>query len=286
MYMVLVMKEFINEFLNQRPNVIGAFGYGSGVFKQLGYNNKDNPQIDLILVVDDIKSWHKENINKNPKDYSFIGKNFFMKASIKKIKGLTGITYQSNIKYKNHLFKYGVIEYCDFVKNLETWDSFYVAGRLQKPILVIKSNNVIDDLIIKNRRNACKIGLLCLDEKTVSNLFLTICKLSYTGDTRMTVAENPHKVNNIVGASYDKFMMMYNFDDLYKINGKKIEYNINLDNLPSSLSKINKTKKDILEYLYNLNKKESFNQTIKGLKTNGIIKSFKYGFAKILKKFK
>ena len=32
------MKELINEFLSSRPTVIGAYGYGSGVFKQLGYN--------------------------------------------------------------------------------------------------------------------------------------------------------------------------------------------------------------------------------------------------------
>ena len=58
------MKEFINEFLSQRPNVIGAFGYGSGVFKQLGYDKKEKPQIDLILVVENIREWHRENIKK------------------------------------------------------------------------------------------------------------------------------------------------------------------------------------------------------------------------------
>lgn len=280
------MKEFINEFLNQRPDVIGAFGYGSGVFKQLGYSSKEKPQIDLILVVENIREWHKENIKKNPKDYSFIGKNFFLKASLKEIKGLTGITYQSNIEYKNHLFKYGVIEYKDFIKHLSSWDSFYVAGRFQKPILVLKSNQEIDDLIIKNRRNACKIGLLCLDEKKLKNLYLTICSLSYTGDTRMKIAENPNKVSNIVGASYDKFDEMYDFDDLYSKNNDNIEYDINLDDLPDSLKKVKKTREDILNYLYNLNKKESFNQTLKGIKTNGVVKSIKYGFAKILKKIK
>lgn len=284
--MVLVMKEFINEFLSQRPEVIGAFGYGSGVFKQLGYDNKEKPQIDLILVVENLRKWHEENIKKNPKDYSLIGKNFFLKADMKKIKGLTGITYQSNIEYKNHLFKYGIIEYKDFIENLDTWNSFYVPGRLQKPILILKSNETIDNLIIKNRRNACKIGLLCLSEKKLTNLYLTICSLSYTGDTRMKVAENPNKVNNIVGASFAKFNEMYDFNDLYTKNGENIEYELHLDDLPDLLKNVKKTKEDILNYLYELNKKESFNQTLKGLKTNGIIKSFKYGFAKILKKFK
>ena len=260
------MKDFIKEFLNERPEVVAAFGYGSGVFKQLGYDSKEKPQIDLILIVNDMKLWHKENIKKNPKDYSFIGRNFFLNSSLDEIKGITGITYQSNIEYKGHLFKYGIIEYGDFVRHMQTWDSFYVPGRFQKPILTIKSNNFIDELILQNRRNACKVGLLCLNNKDLKDLYLTICNLSYSGDTRMKVAENPKKVDNIVGASYDKFNEMYNFNDLYQKNGERIEYEIDIDELPSSLEKYikdDKTKEKVMEYLSDLNRKESSLQTMK-----------------------
>ena len=283
------MKDFIKEFLNERPEVVAAFGYGSGVFKQLGYDSKEKPQIDLILIVNDMKLWHKENIKKNPKDYSFIGRNFFLNSSIDEIKGITGITYQSNIEYKGHLFKYGIIEYGDFVRHMQTWDSFYVPGRFQKPILTIKSNNFIDELILQNRRNACKVGLLCLNNKDLKDLYLTICNLSYSGDTRMKVAENPKKVDNIVGASYDKFNEMYNFNDLYQKNGERIEYEIDIDELPSSLEKYikdNRTKEKVMEYLSDLNRKESSLQTMKGIKTNGIVKSLRYGLAKVLKRFR
>lgn len=283
------MKDFIKEFLNERPEVVAAFGYGSGVFKQLGYDSKEKPQIDLILVVNDMKLWHKENIKRNPKDYSFIGRNFFLNSSLDEIKGITGITYQSNIEYKGHLFKYGIIEYGDFVRHMQTWDSFYVPGRFQKPILTIKSNNFIDELILQNRRNACKVGLLCLNNKDLKDLYLTICNLSYSGDTRMKVAENPKKVDNIVGASYDKFNEMYNFNDLYQKNGERIEYEIDIDELPSSLEKYikdDKTKEKVMEYLSDLNRKESSLQTMKGIKTNGIVKSLRYGLAKVLKKFR
>ena len=278
------MKDFIKEFLNERPEVVAAFGYGSGVFKQLGYDSKEKPQIDLILIVNDMKLWHKENIKRNPKDYSFIGRNFFLNSSLDEIKGITGITYQSNIEYKGHLFKYGIIEYGDFVRHMQTWDSFYVPGRFQ-----IKSNNFIDELILQNRRNACKVGLLCLNNKDLKDLYLTICNLSYSGDTRMKVAENPKKVDNIVGASYDKFNEMYNFNDLYQKNGERIEYEIDIDELPSSLEKYikdDKTKEKVMEYLSDLNRKESSLQTMKGIKTNGIVKSLRYGLAKVLKKFR
>lgn len=283
------MKDFIKEFLNERPEVVAAFGYGSGVFKQLGYDSKEKPQIDLILIVNDMKLWHKENIKRNPKDYSFIGRNFFLNSSLDEIKGITGITYQSNIEYKGHLFKYGIIEYGDFVRHMQTWDSFYVPGRFQKPILTIKSNNFIDELILQNRRNACKVGLLCLNNKDLKDLYLTICNLSYSGDTRMKVAENPKKVDNIVGASYDKFNEMYNFNDLYQKNGERIEYEIDINELPSSLEKYikdDKTKEKVMEYLSDLNRKESSLQTMKGIKTNGIVKSLRYGLAKVLKKFR
>lgn len=283
------MKDFIKEFLNERPEVVAAFGYGSGVFKQLGYDSKEKPQIDLILIVNDMKLWHKENIKRNPKDYSFIGRNFFLNSSLDEIKGITGITYQSNIEYKGHLFKYGIIEYGDFVRHMQTWDSFYVPGRFQKPVLTIKSNNFIDELILQNRRNACKVGLLCLNNKDLKDLYLTICNLSYSGDTRMKVAENPKKVDNIVGAAYDKFNEMYNFNDLYQKNGERIEYEIDIDELPSSLEKYikdDKTKEKVMEYLSDLNRKESSLQTMKGIKTNGIVKSLRYGLAKVLKKFR
>ena len=105
----------------------------------------------------------------------------------------------------------------------------------------------------------------------------------------MKVAENPKKVDNIVGASYDKFNEMYNFNDLYQKNGERIEYEIDIDELPSSLEKYikdDKTKEKVMEYLSDLNRKESSLQTMKGIKTNGIVKSLRYGLAKVLKRFR
>jgi hypothetical protein len=50
-----VKKEMIEDFLSTRPQTIGTFGYGSGITKQTGYNKNDNPQIDIILVVENDK---------------------------------------------------------------------------------------------------------------------------------------------------------------------------------------------------------------------------------------
>ena len=48
----------------------------------------------------------------------------------------------------------------------------------------------------------------------------------------------------------------------------------------------NLIKEKIYEYFTKLNKKESSAQTIKGLKTNGIIRSISYASKKISKRFK
>ena len=97
------MKEQILDFLSCRPKVIAAYGDGSGVFKQAGYSSKDKPQLDLILIVDDVKEWHLENIKKNPKDYSFIGKMYFKLTRKSKLIGKTGVSYLSNILFKNSM---------------------------------------------------------------------------------------------------------------------------------------------------------------------------------------
>lgn len=297
------MNKGILEFVNKRPKVVAAYGYGSGIFKQSGYSSKDKPQIDLILVVDDLRKWHLENMKLNKKDYSFIGKNFFKHGNIDKLKGSTGITYVSNISENGNVFKYGTIEKRDLTNYLETWKSFYLPGRFQKNVYPIVDNKEIDTLIDKNRENALLLSAY-LEEKeetTKKDLLVTICGLSYLGDTRMKFAENPRKVLNIVEGSFDAFNQIYKFDkdylkvkqDVILIDKEKVKEE--LVNLPDELLEyinpyLNESdeviREKVFEYFTNLNKMESSTQTIKGIKTNGITRSISYASKKVLKKFK
>ena len=297
------MNEKILEFVKKRPEVVAAYGYGSGVFKQSGYTSKDKTQIDLILVVDDLKKWHLENMKTNPKDYSFIGKKFFKYGSIKSLKGKTGITYVSNILENGNIFKYGTIEAKDLEKNLSTWKSFYLPGRFQKNIYPIIENEEITKLIEKNREQALLLSsyLQTKEEVSKKDLLVTLCGLSYLGDTRMKFAENPRKVLNIVEGSFDKFDKIYKFDRSY-LRPKDNEYVLDreklrseLTNLPSELVEYitpylgeddEVIKEKIIEYFTNINKKESGSQTIKGIYTNGIIRSVNYAASKVGKRFK
>ncbi len=293
----------IEEFIKNRPSVIAAFGYGSGIFKQSGYTDKDKPQIDLLFIVDDIKKWHKENIKLNKKDYSFIGRNFFKNGKIKNLKKATNIVYVANIVENGNVYKYGTIELNDLINDLSTWNIFYMAGRFQKTIYPIVEANELNNIIVKNRDNALLLASYLVNSDTVTkkDLLVILCGLSYLGDTRMKFAENPRKVLNIVEGSYDKFLELYDFNkpyltlkDDYLIIDKSLVKK-ELVNLPSGLVEYikpyldkedNLIKEKIYEYFTKLNKKESSAQTIKGLKTNGIIRSISYASKKISKRFK
>ena len=297
------MKDEIKKFIEKRPQVKAAYGYGSGVFKQAGYTKKDKPQIDLILVVDDLKKWHIENMKLNKKDYSMLGKVYFKNSSISKLKGTTGITYVSNIKENGNTFKYGTIEKGDLLKYLNTWESFYLPGRFQKTVYPIIEDESLKEAIEKNREKALILSayLTGLPKVNRKDIYQILCGLSYLGDTRMKFAENPRKVLNIVDGSYNELNKIYNFDTDYikddcgeiVIDRDKIEEELGM--LPEALFNYIKDdlssddqiiRQKIYGYFTELNKKESSKQTIKGIYTNGICRSISYAAKKLSKKFK
>lgn len=300
-------EELLKQFVSDRPACLGAYGYGSKIFKQLGYSEQTKAQYDIIFVVENISKWHKDNYKLNPKDYSFIGKHILTSDKMYKLKKNTGMTYQSNILFNDAIFKYGVIDRQDFAANSLTWKSLYVTGRFHKPTLPIVTNNVLDDIINKNRELALFTSIVLLDdngEQTLEDLYMKICELSYAGDTRMKIAENPNKVKNIVIGNYEFFKDTYGTGNKYfGLNDDGIiEKNISnimsdIDKLPffinmylnsNDYSKDNliAIKNGIIDFLTTVNKKESKEQTIKGIMTNGVIRSAKYAFPKVIKKIK
>lgn len=286
--MNLDIKQDIIKFLNRRPDYLGAFGYGSGVYHQNGYKDKETPQVDIILAVDNTKKWHSDNIKANPKDYSITAKIFFGKCPSSYQEIGAKICYLTYLKDKdiNRNFKLGIIEKKWLMEDLINWDSFYLAGRFQKPIEVIKTDEDFNKAIISNRCNALKTAkMLLADEQYCDKeLFQKICSLSYLGDTRMGIAENPNKVENIVGASFEIFKDMYNniscSDSINELPLDLREYLL-VNNC--NMSDLLRTKELLYKYFITKNGEISKLQTIKGLLTNGPIKSYAYGMAKIKK---
>ena len=294
----------ITEFVENRPEVVAAYAYGSGVFKQTNNNPNKKTQIDLILVVDNLKDWHQKNMKLNKHDYSLMGKEFFKYASEDVVKGSTGIAYISDIKFDGTLFKYGTIEEADLRKHLITWDSFYVPGRMQKPILPVVYNDTLARLIANNRRQALVVAsyLQTKDEVTKEDLLTTVCGLSYAGDTRMAYGEKPTKVKDIVNGGLEDLLKIYDFDvdylipsdDKYVITKSRMA--ADLYTLPEELLshirftfKANDTKlieRTISDYFNTINHQESTAQMFKGVQSDGLCKSVAYGLRKVQKRFK
>jgi len=83
--------------------------------------------------------------------------------------------------------------------DLNEWHSLYVAGRLHKPIRILKNNEIIEKAIARNKESAVRTAFLLLPKLFDEfDLFTKIASLSYTGDPRMIVGENPKKVVNLV----------------------------------------------------------------------------------------
>lgn len=282
-------KEEILEFMKDRPDTEAIIGYGSGINPQHGQENR-KPQIDLIVVVNDLKKWHILNIKKNPKDYSFAGKLFFKYAPKKWLCSGGKITYMTYIPFNGRKYKIGTIEKDDFLRDLKSWETFYMAGRMQKPILIVKAPNDIVNAIEYNRKAGLFSTKLLLGhgEYDEEYFYTVLAGLSYIGDTRMGIAENPDKVLNIVKGSFDFYHKIYG--EQLKFNNDKVvvetESKLSLpDELKDYLVQNGENIGDgIRQFLVNKNKSQSMAQTVKGLFTTGPIKSIKYVYEKMKRK--
>lgn len=279
------------DIIASKEGIIAAYGYGSSFFHQSGYNSKTIKSMDFIFVVDDIKQWFLNDIEKNAIDYTENTKKKFLKLKRKCLKGCTGIVYNV-VRNREVKYKFGVIEKQDFITNLSSWKSFYVTGRLQKPVYSFKSDKQLDEIIDLNRKNALIASAIILnkEETSITELFETLCSLSYKGDIRFII-ENPNKVSNIVKGSLENLKEIYQKYDFVRFEDDKAFISLddiysNLDNTIFKYNNVKKTKlgKKILKKIKHINFKESIFQPIKGLKVSGIKDSLSYVKEKAKKK--
>jgi translocator assembly and maintenance protein 41 len=242
------LRRWLGEMLTTSfPATRMAFAYGSGVFSQqtaaevraATNGNQEAPMIDLVLTVDNPTMWHKENIQRNRNHYSaaaYVGSSFIAKTQ----ETAAAVWYNTLVPIPEpwgdgrQLMKYGVISSHALEKDLKTWSSFYISGRMQKPIAWIEGYKMSDsnkkdfigygvdgkiaekvDLVKAGQTNlkgALAAALLQLPNTfTEGQLYETITGLSYAGDFRMAIAENPDKITNIVknGGSPARFRKLY-----------------------------------------------------------------------------
>lgn len=187
-----------------------AFAYGSGVFSQSGYGEKETPMVDYVFAVSHSQHWHSLNMHQHEDHYSFMRR--FGSGAVSRVQDNFGarVYYNPYVKITGKNIKYGVVSVDNLCKDLLDWETLYLAGRMHKPIKILRDDARIRLANQVNLVSALRTALLLLPQSfTEEELYTTIAGLSYTGDFRMTFGENPNKVRNIVQSQ------LFNFNRLY-----------------------------------------------------------------------
>ncbi|KAI9276156.1 mitochondrial matrix Mmp37 [Sporodiniella umbellata] len=189
--------------------------------------------VDFIFGVSHPGHWHALNMQQNPQHYSslrFLGSGA---VSLLQEKVGAGIYFNPYVHVNGMNIKYGVISIDTLCKDLIDWETLYVAGRMHKPVKILRDDSRVRLANQVNLTEAVRVALLTLPENfTQQELFLKIAGISYKGDFRMVVGENPNKVQNIVSNQMDHFQRLYSglLDDLPNVatlNGNKLQQSYN-----------------------------------------------------------
>jgi len=304
----LNVRDNIVKFVSTLPKTLSVKAYGSSIAFQSGYKENEKKQVDLIVIVEDIKKFYEENLKKNKYMYKLVPRIYFRHAKSENLRKHASICYTSHINYGNDTYKMGVIEKQDVLDDLLNWKTFYIAGRFQKEMFTAIADKDIESANEINKKNALTVALLLLDKEkpTLDDLYEKICSLSYMGDSRKSFkAEDPNKVKKLASGSKDYFDKEYkdktdlftvNKDNTIKINESKVLKE--MKRLPKDLYEeiqfcvtpvMDKedTKKAIrvaiTGYLTNIINSSSKGQTMKGLFTTGPVNSVAYALAKLKK---
>ncbi|MCX6742592.1 MAG: phosphatidate cytidylyltransferase [Candidatus Pacearchaeota archaeon] len=273
-----------------------AFAYGSGVF--LEQAPKGSTQMDFVFGVQNPVEWHKKNLSQNRKDYSLVARTLGPATVASVQRTGAGIYYHSFVPFQDKEIKYGVISIDAIIDDLLNWTHLYVAGRLQKPVHILKHHPAIEEAMKKNLEKAMLVSLVLLPEEfTERQLFQTIISLSYLGDSRMQFGVDPGKVDRIVECQFARLQGMYHplldSRELLHVLLKKGEkyqknnlgtqeyvYNFFPRELSSRVEKCNISSKDfgvhVKQALVEIVKSSSTAQTLKGLFSTGISRSIRY----------
>jgi translocator assembly and maintenance protein 41 len=175
----------------------------------------DLPMVDMVFAVDDPVAWHIENMERNPTHYTPLFPlparliAYFQESFGASI-WFNALVRMNIQRYPDRLMKYGVISTRAMVQDLLHWNHLYVAGRLHKPVRVFQTNPIIDQAIATNREHALRASLLLLPNWFPEiDLYYTIASLSYVGDPRMIIGENPKKVLNLVNPIVPHYRALY-----------------------------------------------------------------------------
>ncbi|KAG6018497.1 hypothetical protein E4U41_003853 [Claviceps citrina] len=228
------LKEALRLMLRQfQAPIVYCFAYGSGVFPQgdvprsvteaefravhpkppeaLVRAQKGSPKmIDFIFGVSHTQHWHSINMRQHRNHYSGIASLGSGLVSSVQNYG-AGVYFNPFVEVNGMLIKYGVTSIDNLVNDLTTWENLYLAGRLQKPVKILRDHPQVRLANQHNLISAVRTALLILPPQfSETDLYSTIAGLSYMGDPRMALpTENKSKVANIVNNNVVHFRRLY-----------------------------------------------------------------------------
>ena len=307
------------------------------------------PMLDLLLVVDNPLAFHAANLTAHPSHYSFL-KHFGGAPTIASINALPAyLYYNTNVpvaqgeaesggsSQSSQLVKYGVISVDRVVEDLTRWSSLYIAGRMQKPIRILQPSPDLTPHLAANLSSALTVACylapssqqLQQPQPATDNrvqlseveLYTLLTSLSYMGDVRMGIAEDPMKIVRIVTGSYPHFQSLYSphiarcewLEDagsnsrgmrLWRVKDTAVDRRRMVDALPSHLSDtlaasggssgrlwwegvgVAEQQAKMRAGLASIVRRSSWQQSMKGVLTAGVRKGLWYSLRKVAKAWK
>ncbi|KAF2436347.1 mitochondrial import protein mmp37 [Tothia fuscella] len=227
-------KEALRQILWKfRAPIRYAFAYGSGVFAQSSgdapsstakpsphehppeaiakWQKGGGKMIDFIFGVSYTQHWHSLNLSQHRDHYSFLGSLGSGLVSRVQDNWGAGVYFNPYITVNGTLIKYGVVNLDTLQRDLSQWDTLYLAGRLHKPVKILRDDPKVRLANQINLISAVRTALLMLGPTfTERELYTAIAGISYNGDPRMSLStENPHKIANIVTNQTANFRQLY-----------------------------------------------------------------------------
>ncbi|XP_038711880.1 phosphatidate cytidylyltransferase, mitochondrial isoform X2 [Tripterygium wilfordii] len=154
-------KAEVESFIKELPPVEFCCVYGS----TLHPNNHDkSSMVDFILGVADPMQWHSDNLNLNRIHYaSWMVHLGGAKLITEVAEGIgVGVHFNPFVTWNDRMFKYGIVRMHDLIRDVLTWDRFYLSGRLQKPVQILVDNLEIAEVNSVNLKAAVASALLLL----------------------------------------------------------------------------------------------------------------------------
>ncbi|KAG6854654.1 hypothetical protein C0991_003302 [Blastosporella zonata] len=191
-----------------------AFAYGSGVFDQEGYEkqkDEDMPMLDFMFAVTHPAHFHSINMHQHPQHYPLHAR-VLGSSYVSRLEEVgPGVWFNPYVPMAGVRIKYGVTTVDNLCSDLLNWKSLYLAGRMHKPLRIIKDDARVRLTQQVNLTSAVRAALLTLPhEFPETELFERITGISYNGDPRMWLpAENRGKVANIVRKQGPQFKELY-----------------------------------------------------------------------------